>query len=340
MQDAISYAQHYEDMHLLRCFGAQPDGFYVDIGAGHPVYDNVSYAFYLKGWRGITAEPNPWLTQLSAALRPRDQRIQSLVGAAEGEATYYLVEHFHGLSTTIESNAQAAQRAYGKSAKAMPVAVTTLAALCERHAPGTIDFLKIDVEGAEKAVLAGNDWRRFRPKIVLAEALAPLTLTPSWDEWEMILTGNGYSFAYFDGLNRYYVADEHGALAPLLAAAPRSFDGITPIGAFKPALDDRSHPDHQLATLLSGTDMVRLPLLSADTVAQLLTAGMAATELDRPATPADVSLIHARLFGPAVPRPAMPDHRRNATIRGLYRHFIDSEQFRAACGRISASYAW
>src|ERR1700687_6331764 len=135
MQGTISYAQRYEDMHLLRCFGAQPDGFYVDIGAGHPVYDNVSYAFYLKGWRGITAEPNAWLTQLSAARRPRDQRIQSLVGAAEGEATYFLIEHFHGLSTTIESNAQAAQRAYGKAAKAMPVAVTTLAALCDQHAP-------------------------------------------------------------------------------------------------------------------------------------------------------------------------------------------------------------
>ena len=68
----ISYAQRYEDMHLLRCFGAQPTGFYIDTGAGHPVYDNVSFAFYLRGWRGITVEPNPWLSQLSEAVRPRD----------------------------------------------------------------------------------------------------------------------------------------------------------------------------------------------------------------------------------------------------------------------------
>ena len=46
----ISYAQRYEDLHLARCFGERASGFYIDIGAGHPVYDNVSFAFYLRGW--------------------------------------------------------------------------------------------------------------------------------------------------------------------------------------------------------------------------------------------------------------------------------------------------
>ena len=73
-QQVNSYAQRYEDMHLLRAFGEQASGFYIDIGAGHPVYDNVSFAFYLRGWSGITVEPNPWLAQLSKAVRPRDVR--------------------------------------------------------------------------------------------------------------------------------------------------------------------------------------------------------------------------------------------------------------------------
>ena len=65
----ISYAQRFEDLYLLRCFGTRNEGFYIDIGSGHPVYDNMSFAFYLAGWRGITAEPNPWLAQLSRAVR-------------------------------------------------------------------------------------------------------------------------------------------------------------------------------------------------------------------------------------------------------------------------------
>ena len=42
-------------------------------------------------------------------------------------------------------------------------------------------------------------------------------MAPAWEAWEPLLTGNGYRFAYFDGLNRYYVAEEHTVLAERLA---------------------------------------------------------------------------------------------------------------------------
>jgi FkbM family methyltransferase len=342
MAAPISYAQRYEDIHLLRCFKEQPAGFYIDVGAGHPVYDNVSFTFYLRGWSGITVEPNPWLAQLSAAVRPRDRRVRSLLGAAEGEATYYLVEDFHGLSTTIEHHARAAESEYGKRAQAMPMPVTTLAALCRRFVPGAIDFLKIDVEGAEDAVLAGGDWRRYRPKVVVLEALAPVTMAEAWQVWEPRLTGQGYRFAHFDGLNRYYAADEQAGLADRLAAAPADFDGIARFGDFKPALDDPSHPDHALARQLAGMDMVRLPLLSADEIAARLTAGLESAALDRPAGPSEIAAVHRRLFGrePAPDWTASLDLPAQTSVRALYRRVVDSEPFRTACGRISASYAW
>ncbi len=339
MQHTLSYAQRYEDLHLLRCFAAQSSGFYIDIGAGHPVYDNVSYLFYLKGWSGITVEPNPWLAQLSAAVRPRDIRVEALVGAAPGKADYYLVEDFHGLSTTIADNAKAALEEYGKAAKAMTMPVTTLAVLCERHS-GAIDFLKIDVEGAERDVLAGGDWKRFRPKVVVLEALAPVTLQPAWDAWEPLLTAQSYRFAFFDSLNRYYVAEEHTGLAQPLAAEPPSFEGVAQLRNFKPARDDASHPDHRLATLLTGADMVRVPLLGADELIELLMAGMTPAERARPATAADLAVIHERIYGHPPDEAARAALHRNATIRDLYAGLIAADPFRAACGRISASYAW
>src|SRR5262249_19352611 len=157
MSTAISYAQRFEDLYLMRCFGERSDGFYIDIGSGHPVYDNVSFAFYLKGWRGITVEPNPWLAQLSRAVRPRDQHGEGLVGASEGQATFYLVEDYHGFSTMIEGHAEAAKRKFCKGSQALTGPVTTLRALCEAHAPAAFDFLKIDVEGAEADVILNGD---------------------------------------------------------------------------------------------------------------------------------------------------------------------------------------
>src|SRR2546430_17193208 len=131
----ISYAQRFEGLYLMRCFGGRGTGFYIDIGSGHPVYDNASFAFYIEGWRGVTVEPNPSLARLSRAVRPRDQHIEALLGATVGEATFYLVNDFHGLSTMIEAHARAAQTQFGKTSQAIAMAVPTLKAPCRPHPP-------------------------------------------------------------------------------------------------------------------------------------------------------------------------------------------------------------
>src|SRR5258707_14806959 len=103
----VSYAQRFEDLYLMRCFAAGSEGFYIDIGAGHPVYDNVSFAFYLKGWHGITVEPNPWLARLSRGVPPRDRHAEALVGSvSDAAATSYLVNELHGLSAMFANHAQ------------------------------------------------------------------------------------------------------------------------------------------------------------------------------------------------------------------------------------------
>src|SRR3954467_8344944 len=204
----LSYAQRFEDFHLWRCLGDIANGFYIDVGAGHPVYDNVSFAFCLAGGGGITVEPNPALAELGRAVRPRDQLFEGLCGASPGEATLYLQREFHGLSTTIAEHAEAAAKEVNRSAEAVTLPMTTLAALCEAHAPASFEFLKVDVEGAEADVLRGADFARFRPKIIVVEAIKPLSLAPAWDEWEPQLARRGYAYVWDDELNRYYVAEE------------------------------------------------------------------------------------------------------------------------------------
>ena len=341
MAKTISYAQRFEDLYLLRGFGAQPDGFYIDIGAGHPVHDNVSFAFYLKGWRGITVEPNPWLSRLTRAVRPRDRPLEAAGGAKSGETTFYLVDDFAGLSTEIESHAVAAQTQFGKGSRAITVPMTTLRELCGGQAPPAFDFLKVDVEGAEKDVLLGGDWQSYRPKIVVAEALAPYTLAPAWEDWEPFLARHGYRYVLFDSLNRYYLAEEASELAACFEAVPAAFDDAFQFRNVKPALDDDTHPDHRLATLLARADMTRLPLLERGTLLELLTADLPPDALEQPAGADDIARAVERVFGS---EPALSTEDLSlppaARLRHVYAALIDSDRFRAACGRISASYAW
>ena len=60
---------------------------------------------------------------------------------------------------------------------------------------------EIDVEGFELQVVAGNDWRRFRPTVVLLEATRGQELVD-------VMATHGYRLEFFDGLNFYFVADE------------------------------------------------------------------------------------------------------------------------------------
>jgi len=336
----LSYAQRFEDFHLWRALGDVANGFYVDIGAGHPVFDNVSFAFYLAGWRGVTVEPNPALAALARAVRPRDQLYESLCGATAGEATLYLQREFHGLSTTVAEHAQAAEKEVNRSAEAVTLPMTTLTALCEQHAPASFEFLKVDVEGAEADVLRGADFSRFRPKIIVVEAIKPLTLAPAWDEWEPLLAHHGYSYVWDDELNGYYVAEEAHGLASRLTQGPKWYADGPQIGNFKGAAADATHPDHRLARLLADSgladkDLPTLPVRSPLEIIDRLTEGV--SDLYGPASPADIAAIAQRLGIPAVQQITS---RAGATIRDYYWLYIDSDAFRAACGRIAASYAW
>ena len=115
---------------------------------------------------------------------------------------FFQVNHLHGFLTTVMAFAENA-RTFGVGYTATPTAMITLADLFARHCVLTIDFLKIDVEGAEGDLLAGNDWTPYRPKIIVAEAVSPGKGEPIWESWEPLLIANGYRFQLFDTLHRF-----------------------------------------------------------------------------------------------------------------------------------------
>src|SRR3954471_8628243 len=84
----ISYAQNGEDVVLWRLFGAfARPGFYVDVGAAHPVLHSVTKWFSLHGWRGVNVEPVPRLLEQLVADRPHDVNLGVACGAEAGVTT-------------------------------------------------------------------------------------------------------------------------------------------------------------------------------------------------------------------------------------------------------------
>ena len=210
---------------LRRVFHNKASGFYIDVGAMDPVADSVTKFFYDQGWCGINIEPNELFFDKLVLERERDINLNIALGDREDVRTFFAA-YDTGLSTLDEQNRdRLVERGFQSEEKT--IRVSTLAAICEEHVDRTIDFLKIDCEGWEKQTLAGADWSRFQPTVVVVEATLPGSRTPAWPEWEPILLQEGrYEMVYFDGLNRFYLRHDSPGLRTHFDLPPNVYDGF------------------------------------------------------------------------------------------------------------------
>jgi hypothetical protein len=130
----ISYAENQEDVVLARLFTGS--GFYVDVGAGHPIVDSVTHHFYEHGWRGLNVQPLSDVHALLCEHRPRDRCVQAMV------------------SDTGTSGVRSVR----------------LSEVLDDNEVDRIDFLRIAARGAESKIVDDTDWTRIRPRVLVVAA--------------------------------------------------------------------------------------------------------------------------------------------------------------------------
>ena len=198
----ISFAQNREDVVLERIFRDKLTGFYVDVGACHPVYESVTYHFYLRGWSGVNIEPQPDLFTELLHERPRDVNLNVCVGRGSGRRKLYVTSD-RGTSTLDESLGRR-YRLEGRLTGAIEVEVASLNDIWRVHVGAReVDFLKIDVEGFEAEVLSNVDFDLVAPLVLVVEAIHPTSRVQTNHLWEEPVLAR-YTLFYFDGLNRFY----------------------------------------------------------------------------------------------------------------------------------------
>jgi FkbM family methyltransferase len=169
-------------------FRGRFDGFYVDIGAGRPISNSLTYSLYETGWTGICVDPLRENRILHKMFRPRDVFISSLVGKGPKIVTFFHLKHWSYSTTSEQVASRLIASGTAKLVKETLVQQVPLSYFT-KNIPAKKDlFLKIDVEGSDLDVLKTNDWQSFKPNLICVE-----TWENKSDAISMFLTERGYA---------------------------------------------------------------------------------------------------------------------------------------------------
>ncbi len=212
-----SYSQEAEDLVIEDLMGPVSQGFYVDIGAYHPVRFSNTYRFYRAGWRGVNIDALPGSMAKFRRLRPRDINIEVAISRDAGDVPLYVFAE-HALNTLDPALAGERARTHNLAYTQTTIRARPLREVLAEFLPAgqTIDFLSLDVEAHELEVLESNDWTRFRPRWLLVESLRTDPGAPADDPVHRYLTGLGYRPVARTRLTAFYAGPDT-ALRPLLA---------------------------------------------------------------------------------------------------------------------------
>ena len=143
--DLVAYGGNAGDVVLMRAFGDQPGGFFVDVGAGNPVQGSLTKNLVDQlRWRGVNIEPLPERFERLRAARPNDVTLDVAIGEQPGLASFFRIVPGPGKTgggglSTLEPDVLALHLADGWRCEELRVEVTRLETVLSDYAqPGSI----------------------------------------------------------------------------------------------------------------------------------------------------------------------------------------------------------
>ena len=159
-----------EDIEIVKYFDNKKNGFYVDVGSYHPIERNNTMLLYNKGWEGINIDISDFSIKLFDQLRSRDINLNLAVSKNEGEIEMYFQKKLSQLSTIKKEQIK---KSFQGEVKIKKIISKTLTSILDetKFANKKIDFLDIDVEGADMDVLESLDFEKYSPKLICIEVI-------------------------------------------------------------------------------------------------------------------------------------------------------------------------
>jgi len=170
-----SYSQNYQDLFILKII--KYHGFFVDIGANDGITFSNTYLLEQKGWDGICVEANPvFRLQLQA-----NRKCESYIAAVTNKPIDYvsflqILGPSHMLSGIVDFfDGEQLQRIENEILQTggSKNIITIPTFSFEQIKSESIDYLSIDIEGAELEILKSLDFDKYFIKMISVENNSP-----------------------------------------------------------------------------------------------------------------------------------------------------------------------
>jgi FkbM family methyltransferase len=175
LRSKVSYSQSGEDLiadYFFESIGIKQPS-YIDIGANQPIKGNNTYLFYLKGSKGICIEPDISLIPSLKKARVRDVILNmgvSVTVAAQADF-YFFDGHYNAWNTFSKEDADKKSKESGIAYRQSKVQLETVGNIVDKHTFQNVNFISLDVEGLDLAILKSIDFNKIRPELLCVETI-------------------------------------------------------------------------------------------------------------------------------------------------------------------------
>ena len=173
-------AKQKEKNHTTHHADSSRQKFFVDLASNDAVILSNTLLLERNNWRGLCIEPNPIYWYRLASYRTCSIIGAMVGGERENDGTEVDVKLSNGVLGGIVGEGM--DNAGGGEEKRNIVSISTV--FEKYHAPEIMDYLSLDVEGAESYVMKNFDWDRYKFKF--------LTVERPKDDLKHLFKENGY----------------------------------------------------------------------------------------------------------------------------------------------------
>ena len=179
-------------------------GVYVDLGAYHPIEHSVTYNLYRRGWHGLAVDASNKTKQLYTKYRPKDIFVEAVIGARDENEVSFYFSKYDELSL-INSKYPSDPESYIEK-KLPQLSVNTI---LRNYGVSWIDFLNIDIEGAELEILETLDFDLYNPLVIAVEIHSNDIRKGIEHPISMLLCNKGYTLCACNVITYFFVRKEN-----------------------------------------------------------------------------------------------------------------------------------